>query len=273
MLSPAAEKMINNYFNLPFPGLVGVRCPYFNNAKLRRRGELRALVGKGTPEEIVEEAELQALHTHANLFIAPGSCANCRTISNITPSIDAVRTFLINNNLGIECSGFVTHVLTAHFKETAQVYVPQLLIKGVKANPLRGLIQRLRPVENNSVKNYFSDLVTKKIIDGENGGDYSAILPGDVIVMIDTGPGQKRNHIILITNNQNKILEYVHARSWVSEGLYGHGVTRGTIQITHPKEGLLNQIWQEKNLFKEENETYLEAKAARVLQIRRIQLK
>ena len=36
MLSPKAEKIINNYFNLPFKGLGDIRCPYFNNARRRR---------------------------------------------------------------------------------------------------------------------------------------------------------------------------------------------------------------------------------------------
>ena len=57
MLSPKAGQIIDKYFNLPFAGVLGVRCPYFNNARRNLRGQLRGLVGKGTPEEIVEEAK------------------------------------------------------------------------------------------------------------------------------------------------------------------------------------------------------------------------
>ena len=74
MLSPKAQQLIHNYLNLPFKGVNGVRCPYFNNARLKQRGQLRVLVGKGTPGEIAEEAYIISVQKHAGFFEKTGEC-------------------------------------------------------------------------------------------------------------------------------------------------------------------------------------------------------
>ena len=74
MLSLKAQKLIDNYLSLPFPGVEGARCPYFNNAKLHARGQLRVLIGKGTPQEIVEEAKIISIQYRAGLFDHDGHC-------------------------------------------------------------------------------------------------------------------------------------------------------------------------------------------------------
>ncbi len=270
MLSPAAQKVIHGYLNLPFPGLAHVRCPYFNNTKLRQRGQLRVLVGKGTPQEIVEEAQIISIQYHAGLFDKTGSCClhNEHTGEPITS--EDIRRFLIEHNLGIECSGFVTQVLRQEYLATKNFDLTKKLEIVSPTKIFRWLIAKLRPVENISVKTYADDRNTIKILDGREGHAYADLQSGDLIIMLETGPGNKRNHIILITENAGRTITYVHARAWNSEGKYDHGITAGKIIITAPEKNLLEQEWLEKECMGEKNETYLEAKQAKILEIRRI---
>ena len=50
-LSASALKIINDYLHLPIPGH-DVVCPYYNNRRANLRAGLRALIGKGNPEDI-----------------------------------------------------------------------------------------------------------------------------------------------------------------------------------------------------------------------------
>ncbi|OGH69464.1 MAG: hypothetical protein A2754_00815 [Candidatus Magasanikbacteria bacterium RIFCSPHIGHO2_01_FULL_47_8] len=271
MLSAKAQQTIQNYLNLPFPGLANVRCPYFNNAKLGQRGQLRVLIGKGTPQEIVEEAQIVSIQYRAGLFDKTGSCCLHNEHTGEPISAEDIRRFLIDHNIGIECSGFVTQVLrqeylaTKGFDFTKKIYITS------PTKIFRWLIAKLRPVENISVKTYADNKNTKKILDSTKH-NYNDIEPGDLIVMLDTGPNNKRNHIALVTSKNDRTINYVHARAWSSEGKYDHGVTAGKIVITAPEKNLLEQEWIEKDRAGETNETYLEAKQAKVLEIRRIKL-
>lgn len=272
MLSSKAEQLIHDYFNLPFSNIQGVRCPYINNARLNQRGQLRVLIGKGTPREITEEAHIISVHYHNGLFDKQGNCSleqkNGRKKNTCT---DTIRKFLIDNNLGVECSGFVTHVLRAHFRETKKIDITKKLFITPLTKPLRWLISRFRPVENINVRTYTNDR-NSRVITSNNHIDYTSIRPGDVITMLETGPNKKRNHILLIRDIQKNKLNYVHARAWTSEGVRDHGVAEGTITIINPEAPLLAQAWEEKHMTGDKNETYLEAKQATELAIRRLKI-
>ena len=112
MLSSNAENLLNGYFNLPFEGVLGVRCPYYINKRKNTRGQLRVLAGKGSPEEIVEEAKIISIQYHLGFF----ESGNLGTFN-----ADTIRHFLADHGLGIECSGFVTHILRAHYLETKNI--------------------------------------------------------------------------------------------------------------------------------------------------------
>lgn len=269
MLSKTAEQVITDYLNLPFRGVSGVRTPYFNNTRLKQRGQLRVLVGKGTPEEIAEEAQIISIQYHAGLFEKDGACClhNKHTGEPVTEG--EMRKFLIDNSLGIECSGFVTHVLRAHYLETKGIDITKKLFIVSPKHILRYLISRLRPIENISVLTYASDKNTSLIMNS-SGTEYSKLTPGDIVIMLETGPTGKRNHILLITGIEGKTIHYAHARAWSSEGKYGHGVNQGTITIIDPAKPLLDQTWTENGVTGRENETYLEAAGAKVLEIRRL---
>lgn len=263
MLSAKAQKILNDYFNLPFEGLSGVRCPYLNNSRLKQRAQLRVLVGKGSPAEIVEEAKIISVQYHAGLFDKTGHCCihNEHTGEAITPA--QLRKFLVDHNLGIECSGFVTQILRAHFLQTKGVDIVRKFFIVSPRHILRYLISILRPVENIGVKHYADERNTEKI-------SWDQAQSGDVIVMLETGKKNNVNHILLVTEKNGDVIKYAHARAWDSEGKYGHGVAVGEMKIFNPKGSLLDQQWIEQGMEGEKNETFIEAKQARVLEVRRI---
>ncbi len=263
-LSPSAQKIIHNYFNLPFIGVSGVRCPYFNNARLGQRGQLKVLIGKGTPEEIVEEAKIISIQYHRDVFDKNGVFnAHIEHPAEHEPA-ECIRQFMVDYNLGIDCSGFVTNVLQKHSQETKNINLAKKLFITPKKNFIRWLISRLRPVEQISVNVYASDKNTAVI------NDLRKVEPGDLIILLKTGANKNHNHIILITEKDGDKLTYTHARVWSSDGKYGHGISQGTITITNPDKDLLEQTWEERDKTNENNESYLEAKQASVLEIRRI---
>jgi hypothetical protein len=272
MLSPGAQQLIHDYLNLPCGTMKGIRCPYINNARLRQRGQLRVLVGKGTPREIIEEANIISTQYKAGIFDThPHQCL-CEDHSGKKFTPEEIRTFLIDHNLGIECSGFVTHVLNKHFEETNHFNLIKKLHIVSPAKIFRWMISRLRRVENISVKTYTNDRNTTTIASDTLGWDYTKINPADIITLLETGPRHTYNHIILITENKDNILKYVHARAWPSEGQYGHGVTEGIIKIVNPGKNLTEQEWIEKEKTGEENWTFQEILQAKLVEIRRIKI-
>ncbi len=263
-LSSTALKTIHDYLNLPFIGISGVRCPYFNNARARQRGQLKVLAGKGAPEEIVEEAKIISIQYRHDVFDKNGVFNAHVDHPAEHEQAECIRQFLVDNNLGIDCSGFVTNVLQKHFQETKRVDLARKLFVTPKKNLLRWIISRLRPVEQISVSVYANDKNTAIV------NDLKIIQPGDLIVLLKTGPNKNHNHILLIEEIDGDKIKYAHARAWSSDGKYGHGVSQGAITITNPEKGLLEQVWEEKTRIGEDNETYLEAKQAATLEIRRI---
>lgn len=249
-LSLSAEKVIQNYLSLPFPEKNEVRCPYFNNAKLGQRGQLKVLIGKGTPQEIVEEAKIIAIQYKQDIL-------------HTDSSSEDIRKFLIENNLGVDCSGFITNVLQAEFLTKNINWIKHIFITP-KTNIVRWLISKLRPVEQISVQVLASEKNTETVT------DLSTIQAGDLIFMLKTGPKQTRDHILLVTKTTADTIYYAHARAWSSEGRYGHGVSIGTITMSEANPVLLNGIWEEKNNKNENNETFLEAKQAIILTVKRV---
>lgn len=266
MLSPNAEKLIEKYLNLPFDENFKVRCPYFINSKIKQRAQLRVLVGKGLPQEIMEEAKIISIQYQHGLFDCEGKCLldNLTLDETVNSPSNCIKKFLIDNGLGVDCSGFVSHILRAHYLETRKIdLVDKFFFVPIK-DYFRYFICWLRPIENMSVKRYASNKNTNKI---ENIKD---ILPGDLLIIIETGPKKNRNHIILITESNEQSIKYVHSRTWSMEGKYDHGVARGEIRIINPGGNILDQEWVEFGTVNENNETYLEARDAKLFEIRRI---
>jgi hypothetical protein len=260
MISPQSQKIIDQYFNLPFGELKNVRCPYFNNTRIKQKAQLRALIGKGTPEEIVEEAKILAKQYGEDYLIKDSLTAK------------EAMDFLAKHNLGIDCSGFVSHVLTVHFKESKNINLTKNIHFG-KNNLFRKIIIKFRPLENMSVLIYTNNKNTDLIGNGKEPMNYNNIQAGDLIIMLEMEKFKNQNHILLITENKNCIIKYTHSRQWQNETPTDSGVYFGEIKITKPQENLLAQEWMEKGLTGKDNQTLeLKAKSSRVLEIRRIRL-
>ena len=56
-LSQKSLSIIDSYANFSFAGAI-CSVPYFNNKTTKSRAGLRALIGKGKPEEIRDELEI-----------------------------------------------------------------------------------------------------------------------------------------------------------------------------------------------------------------------
>lgn len=251
-LSQHAFRVMNGYVELPLPHKK-INCPYFNNKRHQVRGGLRVHVGKGTPDDIVEEAIIEALKQKINL-------------NDLNE--EQTKKFLVDNNLGVDCSALVYHILTEEVKNKKCHNLANCVTFPEIKNPIRRLIARIRHVENTNVDVLAHPKNSQKI-------NINKIKPGDVIFMLETGHDQKLNHVLLVfkTDNfdgQTKKIYYVHSFRWTSEGKYNHGVRKGTIEIIDDSENLLNQKWTENEKENDENETYQHAKMANKLLVKRL---
>lgn len=248
-LSQPALKMIDAYEHLPFEH-AAVVCPYFINRRQRVRGALRALVGKGNPDDIVEEAMILALKEKVDLR-----------------SLDAenVKKFLVDHKLGVDCSGFVYYVLDAELRAQNKGPLKKCIRFPQAKNPLRKLIATLRPAENTDVA-VFADHANSVRIEP------ARTHAGDLIIFRGAGPERDRDHVLLVSAVDDTTIHYVHSFQWSRDGKYGHGIKRGKIEMTDPQKSLLDAQWLEADKTTEENETYCYAKSARTLEIRRLNI-
>ncbi len=253
MLKQETEQIISAYFNLPFKKISGIACPYFNNVYAKHRAGLRAQIGKGSPEEIAEEAEIIS-HQYENDFL-----------QNSDTSPVEVKKFLLEHGLGIDCSGFASQILKAEHPNFMKK------INFGKIGIWRKIICRLRPLENLSVNVYADNANTKLVARGGADFNLSMLKPLDLIIMIDMPRFKNLDHILIITEVAKDFIKYVHSRNWLGEDLELGGVHFGTINITNPGKSLLEQEWVEKGLTGEQNQTYaFKAKEAKRLEIRRL---
>ncbi len=207
--------MIQAYESLQF-GDKQIPTPYFNNKRQKVRGALRVLVGKGTPEDIVEEAKLIARRAHQEL----------KTLSKKDLS-----AFLVDHNLGIDCSGFVYHVLNAERPLQSKLKFPNTSL-------LRKLLTKFRTAENTNVKVLAHEKNSSAIA-------ITDIQPGDFIAMIGSKKVGAPDHILLVEKVDGDVIHYVHSYKLPSDGKYDHGIKHGEIEITDAKKSILDQRWDD----------------------------
>ncbi len=249
-LSPQALAVIDSYEHLKI-GNKTINCPYFNNRTSNLRGALRVLVGKGTPEEIADEARIISLRDKFELDELHES--------------DLVK-FLTEHHLGIDCAAFAYYILDTELQSTQNKKLTQILSFKSKGL-LRRIIAKFRIVENTGV-----------IVFSENSKEIplDEIKPGDVIIALGGGIRHDYNHIIVVTSvttdtsEKPQSLEYVHSYTWKSEGKYAKGIRRGTIDVTKPDGAILEQQWIENGKTDEKNETWIYMQSAQEVSIRRI---
>jgi hypothetical protein len=225
VINPLVLNEIQRYFELDFYDKKVV-SPYFINTK--RRKDLRALVGKGTPTEMELETRVWAQVKGLDLKRA---------------SSEEIRDLMLNVGIGIDCSGLVIHVLNSFMKKTSNATIFSKL--NYKDKSLRARLARLlRPVENINADNLTSEINCHKV--GLNN-----IRPGDFI----RGVGKQRNayHIALVTRveaiidaqtgHENiDIVEYVHSHRGYGDE---NGARRSKVRIIDYNAPLHEQQWLE----------------------------
>jgi hypothetical protein len=235
-LSQSALTVIKAYKSLQF-GDNQVCTPYFNNKRQKVRGALRVLVGKGTPEEIVEEAKLMAVRAHVDLDMLNAVELN---------------TFLIDHYLGVDCSGFVYHVLNAEVHARTGKKLKSFL-KFPNRSIIRKLLAILRTVENTNVKILAHDKNSSnvKLVD---------VKPGDIITMIGSKKVGNPDHVLLIESAIENKITYVHSYKFSTDGKYSHGIKHGSITLTDDSKKIEEQSWDETEMLqalKEANDVHI----------------
>jgi len=187
------------------------------------RAGLRVLIGKGSMEDIVDEATLIALREKIDL-----------------KKLDAqeLKKFLVDSHLGIDCSGLAYYVLDAELKSRGLGGLNKYLKFPFITNPFRKLLTLLRPIESAGVRTFAHDHNSIEV-------KLSDIKPGDFIVILGAGDNHDRNHILIVHEITDDTIKYTHSMQWPSDGAYNHGVRQSEIEITDKNKNILEQIWFE----------------------------
>jgi hypothetical protein len=246
-LEGKARDMIDRYLALPLGAKPS--CPYFNNRRRHIRGGLRALKGKGTPEEIAEEAEIMAKLSRTDLSAL---------------STDKLKEFLISKDLGVDCSGFAYHILNSLSQEKTGKSI-QAFVRPIAFGIFAKVRAKFRPAENMGVLSFRNDINSAEIKPSE-------ARPGDIVTFIGTGRDKTYNHILVITGvdmiEGDTRISYAHSYAWPSDGTSRHGVREGDI-LVHGDD-ILSGTWKEQGEIGTANYTYESAKNAKEVSIRRL---
>jgi hypothetical protein len=254
-LSKNALERIDQYLNLR---IGHVSCPvlYFNNKTTGTRAALASHVGKGTPEDISHELT-------TILFK--------QKISLDTLSVELLRKTMLEHHIGIDCSGFVYHVLDTESISSGHGRLHRHLTFKNRTNIFRTIAIFMHPEKNTSVA-ILADNSNSSIIPLQN------IRPGDLVVMTDNTEAPERDHILIIhrvdydESSSRRILYYSHSVAYPEDGLYGTGVRQGTIDLATPQDTLFEATWIEDSPDNIPNRTFLKARSSKT-EIRRIHWK
>lgn len=253
-LSNSALDIIDGFLNLRIEGNK-INCPYYNNRRQKSRAALRVMVGKGSCEEIIEEAKLFAFKDKVDFRL-------------IKP--EKIKEFLVDHNLGIDCSGFAFYILEAEARAQKNLSLKNKIRFPFIKNPFRKIIAKLRTVENAGVRTLSHEANSIEI-------DLKNIQPGDMISMIGSENIGNPNHILVIhkiqyLNNEPIKIFYSHSRQWSADGKYNHGVKQGLIEIADTNKMIIDQKWTEEEKTGESNETYIRAKQSKDFKIVRLKI-
>ena len=214
----ASQNLIDKYLNLPL-GDKSVPCPYYINTRNLKMG-LRVLIGKGTPDEIVQESLIYEKLRGANFN---------------DMSVEKIRDFLVKRHIGVDCSGFVLHVLDTWLRSKHKKHIWKYL-HFPHQGFYRFVARKLRPVENIGAYMLTNDENSSEISNLNN------ILPGDLIRSKGLKGGY---HVMVITEvniNDGKVSSF---KFYQSTRWYGnnHGVRSGIVKIKDSSLDLTKQDW------------------------------
>jgi hypothetical protein len=250
----ASEKslsVIDQYLHFHFDEAT-TNIPYYNNSHTAVKGGLRGTIGKGSPRDIFDETDIaMSREKISNTATVTGAVKDGSFVPDIL-SDETLKHFLVDNNIGIDCSGFVYYVLNAEYGAigfgSLDRYLKFPYVKGIFGK----LRAKMRSVENANVTTFASDKNSRMVT-------LTEVKPADIIVMIndndthnvmDPGVLRNRDHILFINHIDYQIfvpitLYYSHSVAWPSDGKYGNGVRQGKIEIIDIKKPLVEQKWIE----------------------------
>lgn len=225
-LPEEVKKSIDQYAKLDL-GDKSVPCPYYINIS-KERGGLRVMVGKGSPEEITHEVKVWAQLKGFDLRKA---------------NAGEIRDFMLEKGIGVDCSGFLVHVINRWMKSTSKGRLIDC-IKFPTNSFIARLRRRLRSAENISANTLTGDENNIKII------NLNEVKPGDMIRL--KGKIKNAHHVLMVTevdgdkgeNGKFKIkkIKYVgSARDYEDE----NGIRFGDIDITDSEGELKDQKWND----------------------------
>lgn len=212
---------IERYKNLNLGGK-HVVCPYHINPKTQR-ANLRVLAGKGNPEEIELETSIYAKLGGLDL-------------ENM--SSQDIRKFMSKRHIGIDCSGYVVHLLDVYAKEKRGKRIWDYIKKPNRSNIYSKMRYKLRPVENIGVADLTSDINAEKI------SKISDIQVGDLIKT--HGLRHKDGlHILLVIETVRDDGHLISFKYTNSNRYYGdgNGIREGEVQIEDETLELKDQNW------------------------------
>ena len=210
--------IINKYKKLKLGGK-DVSCPYFINT--RKAKDLRAMVGKGTPEEIEFEAKIWE---------------KLKGVNFNQMNEGEIRQFLIDRGIGVDCSGFIMHVLNEWF-----LLKTNKSIWGKLKIPDKNLIAKIsyffKPIQKLGAEIITNNENTSKV-------NLNEVIPLDLI----RSKGQKQNahHVLLITKvkkDQDKKTKEIHYINSNEKYDKQNGIREGKIIINNPDKNLELQNW------------------------------
>jgi len=202
-LPPHTSELLRNYLFLPFR-TTKIACPYWVNDF--NKGIKGPFSGKGTPGQIVMTSYKAAKKLKINLDIL---------------SARELRSFLKNNRIGIDCSGFVFHLLNKFDKEKGGDGIVKRYLGSVDIPDWRAAWKVNAEMLTNS------DL-TRKVKTKE-------IKPGDIIRLL----GGK--HIAFTVNVDKQSITYAHCSNYTKV----RGCHLGKILLKDWERGLEYQEWKE----------------------------
>jgi hypothetical protein len=179
------------------------------------------LVGKGTPEEIEEETLIYAKLRKTDL-------------NELTQQ--EIRNFMIEQGIGIDCSGFVSHLINKWLKIEGKGVIGKNL-KYPTNSIYRKLLTLLRAIESTGADILTNETNSIKV-------KLKDVLPGDLLRLKGIPHG---DHVAMIYSVDYEdgtpiSIRYVHSTDRFGEE---SGVKFGEIEVTHPEESLKEQEWLE----------------------------
>ncbi|HEX9804435.1 MAG TPA: hypothetical protein VGA67_02040 [Candidatus Dojkabacteria bacterium] len=219
-LSQDAQDVIKAYTELNL-GLKKVKAPYYMNLR-GQKGGLRVMIGKGTPDEIEQEVKVWSQVKGFDIEKADEG---------------KIREFMVNMDIGIDCSGFSVYVLNAELKAMGLKSIWNYL--QFDNNSILARIKRIvRPIES----------IGANMLTNENNcieiTDFNDIKPSDLI----RAKGKQKNasHVAIVTevtrdaDGNTKSFKYAHSHRYYEEE---NGLRIGKVEITDPAKELKEQKW------------------------------